>query len=127
VPASPPPTNISLSGTLKWDDSTAIQGTIQIQQLQGTVWQTLGNFTPDTEGHVSGVVTISTDFQSQTSFNFILMDRAGKTIALVQQGVPGQMFQVVRSISGFNLVVAKASCTVACTLAPGSTFGTLGL
>jgi len=36
------------------------------------------------------------------------------------------MLQVVRSISGFNLVVAKASCASACTLAPGSTFGTLG-
>jgi hypothetical protein len=86
----------------------------------------LGNFTPDAQGHVSGVVTISTDFLSQATFNFILMDGTGKTVALVQQGVPGQMLQVVRSISGFNLVVAKASCASACTLAPGSTFGTLG-
>jgi hypothetical protein len=122
----PPPTNITLSGTLKWDDSTAIQGTVQVQQLQSNVWQTLGNFTPDAQGHVSGVVTISTDFLSQATFNFILMDGTGKTVALVQQGVPGQMLQVVRSISGFNLVVAKASCASACTLAPGSTFGTLG-
>lgn len=124
--AQPPPTNITLSGTLKWDDSTAIQGTVQVQQLQSNVWQTLGNFTPDAQGHVSGVVTISTDFQSQASFNFILLDGTGKTVALVQQGVPGQMFQMVRGISGFSLVVAKASCAVACTLAPGSTFGTLG-
>jgi len=122
----PPTTNITLSGTLKWDDSTAIQGTVQVQQLQSNAWQTLGNFTPDAQGHVSGVVTISTNFQSQANFNFILMDSTGKTVALVQQGVPGQMFQIVRSISGFNLVVAKASCTAACTLAPGSTFGTLG-
>jgi hypothetical protein len=121
-----PPTNITLSGTLKWDDSTAIQGTVQVQQLQSNVWQTLGNFTPDAEGHVSGVVIISTDFQSQASFNFILMDGTGKTVALVQQGVPGQMFHTVRSISGFSVVVGKASCAVACALAPGSTFGTLG-
>jgi hypothetical protein len=74
----------------------------------------------------SGVVTISTDFVSQATFNFILMDGTGKTVAFVQQGVPGQMLQVVRSISGFSLVVAKASCASACTLGPGSTFGTLG-
>ena len=125
--ATPPPTNITLSGTLKWDDSTAIQGTVQVQQLQSNAWQTLGNFTPDAQGHVSGVITISTDFQSQATFNFILMDGTGKTVALVQQGVPGQMFHIARSISGFNLVVAKASCAAACTLGPGSTFGTLGL
>jgi hypothetical protein len=124
---APPTTNITLSGTLKWDDSTAIQGTVQVQQLQSNAWQTLGNFTPDAEGHVSGVVTISTDFKSQATFNFILMDGTGKTVALVQQGVPGQMFNIVRSISGFNLVVAKVSCAAACTLAPGSSFGTLGL
>jgi hypothetical protein len=126
APAQPPPTNITLSGTLKWDDSTAIQGTVQVQQLQSNVWQTLGNFTPNTQGQVSGVVTISTDFQSQASFNFNLLDGTGKTVAVVQQGVPGQMFQIVRSISGFSLVIAKASCATACTLAPGSTFGTLG-
>jgi Malectin domain len=126
APASPPPTNITLSGTLKWDDSTPIQGTVQVQQLQSSGWQTLGNFTPNAQGQVSGVVTISTDFQSQASFNFILLDSTGKTMALVQQGVPGQMFQTIRSISGFNLVVAKASCATACTLASGSTFGTLG-
>jgi DNA-binding beta-propeller fold protein YncE len=126
IPATAP-TSISLSGTLKWDDATAIQGTVQVQQLQSNVWQILGNFTPDAQGHVSGVVTIATDFQSPTSFNFILMDGTGKALALVEEVVPGQMFQIVRSISGFSLVVAKASCTVACTLAPGSTFGTLGL
>jgi len=122
-----PPTSISISGTLKWDDTTPIQGTVQVQQLQSNVWQILGNFTPDAQGRVSGVVTIATDFQSPTSFNFILMDGTGKALALVEEVVPGQMFQIVRSISGFSLVVAKASCTVACTLAPGSTFGTLGL
>jgi hypothetical protein len=124
--ASSGPTSVSLSGTLKWDDATPIQGTVQVQQLQANVWQILGNFAPDAQGHVSGVVTISTDFQSLASFNFILMDGTGKVVALVEQVVPGQMFQMVKSISGFSLVVAKASCTVTCTLAPGSTFGTLG-
>lgn len=119
------PVTVSLSGNLSFSDSTIPYGSIVVSQMVAGVNNSLGSFPLDSSGNVSGSVTISTNFQDQLTLNFYLVDGTGKVLGSMQQQIPGVTFQLVHSITGFHVVLKAGSCPV-CTLAPGSTMGTMG-
>ena len=126
----PQSVNLMLSGSVLWDDNTPIAGTVQVQEQNNPdpSWHDLTTFTPNGSGIISGIVSISTNYSDAPQFLFLLKDAAGNVAGVVQQSVPGATFKVVHSVTGFKLIINKASCAATqCTLSSGSTFGTLGL
>jgi len=130
APIGPPPQsiNLALSGNLSFDDGTTVTGSVAISQVIPTNTNNmLGQFTPDGQGNISATVSLMTNFADICTFNFYLLDATGKQVGFMQQQIPGVTFNLVHSITGFKIVLGKSSCAAGnCTLAPGSTMGTLG-
>lgn len=121
--------NFSFSGALLWDDTTPIQGTINVQQYDAIhkVWNDIGTFTPDASGNINSTATIMTTFADVVQFQFTLLDANGNTIGFIQPAAPGAMFINISSVTGFKLVVANNGCTpkVACVVTTGTNMGTI--
>lgn len=117
----PPPVSVSLAGTLVWDDTTAIQGDLQIQQQIGTnSFQILADLAPDANGAVSGTVSVDMSQPDPVTFKFILLDTNEKTIGFMQQAVPKAMFSAVHGVNNFKIVISKTNLTLAAGTDPGT-------
>jgi hypothetical protein len=104
----PPPVGINLNATLLWDDGTPITGSVQIQQAETNVNTTLAAFPLDTNGSLSGLVTIDLTQPDPLVIQFVLIDSAGKTIGTVQEMVPKLMFVgVTKAVA--SITVARVS------------------
>lgn len=121
--------NFSFSGQLLWDDTTPIQGTLQVQQYDNIqkVWNNIGTLTPDAQGNISSTVTLMTTFADIVQFNFTLLDANGNTVGFLQPAAPGALFLGISSVTGFHLIIQKSGCggKNACVIAAGTVFGTI--
>lgn len=96
--------SVALSATLVWDDGTPITGSIQVNQMWGTVNTTLAVFSLDPSGGLSGPVVFDVGQTDPLIISFLLIDPTGKTVGTVQETVPKVMFA--------NVTKAQASLTV---------------
>lgn len=96
--------SVALSATIIWDDGTPITGSIQVNQMWGTVNTTLAVFQLDPSGGLSGPVVFDVGQTDPLIISFLLIDPTGKTVGTVQETVPKVMFA--------NVSKAQASLTV---------------
>lgn len=109
IVVSRPP--ISLSITLLWDDGTPISGTVQIQQMIGTVNTALTNLALDNNGVLNGPVTLDLTQTDPLIISLVLINPTGTQLGFIQENVPKAMFLgVTRAVA--SLTISRATMTI---------------
>lgn len=116
----PQPVNVNLSGSLVWDDTTPIQGDIQVQQQTGAQDFTVrADAVPDSTGAIATTISVDVSQPDPLTFKFILIDPSNNIVGVMQQAVPKAMFSAVHGVSNFKIILSKSTLTLAAGTDPG--------
>jgi hypothetical protein len=104
---------LAVSGSLSWDDSTPVAGSVTLLQILGPSSQrTLGTFPVSSNGTVSGTITIDLTQPDPLTFQILLLGPTNANVGSTTFQVIKAMFPATATGISAKIVLWKATSTI---------------